>query len=225
MTMSTERASIMWRKGTMPQTYSPPATGVLSAAVTRARPAKSSAAVTSSSQNRPTSSTRLPMSIACSGRQRWLMSHISLMSGPIASRTTRTRRDFLGRRRIAGQRHLGLHLAKTLLQQDPRGALRLVVGEPAPQRAGGIGRHPVAMAAEQLPERLVERLALDVPQRDVDGRQRQGEDAARPAGIAGAGAQLGDDLLDAQRILADGERRQFVDGGRAGCRSSCRHRA
>jgi hypothetical protein len=28
MTMSTERASIMWRKGTMPQTYSPPATGV-----------------------------------------------------------------------------------------------------------------------------------------------------------------------------------------------------
>ena len=92
MTMSTERASIMWRKGTMPQTYSPPATGVFSAAVTRARPGKSSAAVTSSSQNRPTSSTRLPISIACSGRQRWLMSHISLMSGPIASRTTRTRR-------------------------------------------------------------------------------------------------------------------------------------
>ena len=27
------------------------------------------------------------MSIACSTRQRWLMSHISLMSGPIASRT------------------------------------------------------------------------------------------------------------------------------------------
>ncbi len=26
------------------------------------------------------------MSIACSGRQRWLMSHISRMSGPIASR-------------------------------------------------------------------------------------------------------------------------------------------
>src|SRR5215471_15003535 len=28
---STERASIMWRNGTMPQTYSPPATGVESA--------------------------------------------------------------------------------------------------------------------------------------------------------------------------------------------------
>src|SRR5262245_7887413 len=38
ITMSTERASIMWRNGTMPQTYSPPAIGVLSAAVTRARP-------------------------------------------------------------------------------------------------------------------------------------------------------------------------------------------
>ena len=72
----------------MPQTYSPPATGVDSASETRARPGKSSAVVTSSSQNSPTpaSSTRRPISIACSGRQRWLMSHINLMSGPIASR-------------------------------------------------------------------------------------------------------------------------------------------
>jgi len=31
------------------------------------------------------------MSIACSGRQRWLMSHISAISGPIASRTRRMR--------------------------------------------------------------------------------------------------------------------------------------
>jgi NAD(P)-dependent dehydrogenase (short-subunit alcohol dehydrogenase family) len=38
MTISTERASTIWRKGTMPQTYSPPATGVASAAATRARP-------------------------------------------------------------------------------------------------------------------------------------------------------------------------------------------
>ena len=38
MTMSTECAWIMWRNGAMPQTYSPPAIGVLSAAVTRARP-------------------------------------------------------------------------------------------------------------------------------------------------------------------------------------------
>ena len=36
--MSTERASIMWRNGTMPQTYSPPATGVDSARVMRERP-------------------------------------------------------------------------------------------------------------------------------------------------------------------------------------------
>src|SRR5271166_347471 len=34
----------------------------------------------------PASSTRFPMSIACSTRQRWLMSHIKSMSGPTASR-------------------------------------------------------------------------------------------------------------------------------------------
>jgi len=38
MTISTERASTIWRKGTMPQTYSPPATGVASGAAMRARP-------------------------------------------------------------------------------------------------------------------------------------------------------------------------------------------
>ena len=38
MTMSTECAWIICRNGAMPQRYSPPAIGVLSAAVTRARP-------------------------------------------------------------------------------------------------------------------------------------------------------------------------------------------
>ena len=38
MTISTERASSMWRNGTMPYTYSPPATGVSSASATRAMP-------------------------------------------------------------------------------------------------------------------------------------------------------------------------------------------
>ncbi len=33
------------------------------------------------------------MSIACSTRQRWLISHISLMSGPIAARMVRMRRN------------------------------------------------------------------------------------------------------------------------------------
>src|SRR5437868_4814964 len=38
ITISTERASSMWRNGVMPQRYSPPATGVDSASATRARP-------------------------------------------------------------------------------------------------------------------------------------------------------------------------------------------
>ena len=75
------------------------------------------------------------------------------------------------------------------------------------------------MAAQKLPERLVERLALDVPQRGVDGRQRQGEDAARPAaGIAGA--QLGDDRLDALRVLADGRGGEILDGGMQAARQA-----
>src|ERR1051326_3271626 len=38
MTISTERASSMWRNGVMPQRYSPPATGVDRASATRANP-------------------------------------------------------------------------------------------------------------------------------------------------------------------------------------------
>jgi len=34
---------------------------------------------------------RVPMSIACSTRQRWLMSHIRSMSGPMLSRMRRMR--------------------------------------------------------------------------------------------------------------------------------------
>src|SRR3982750_2794660 len=128
------------------------------------------------------------MSIACSGRQRWLMSHISLMSGPIASRTTRTRRTS-----SAGVGWPGSAIW-VFISRKPFWiricAVRLVVRQAAAQRARGIGRHAIAMAAQKLPEGLVEGLALDVPQRGVDGRERQGEDAARPtAGIAGA--QLG----------------------------------
>ena len=134
------------------------------------------------------------MSIACSGRQRWLMFH------------------FVGWRRIAGQRHLGLHLLEALLDQRMRRLRRPVMRQVATERAGRVGRHPVAVATEQLPDRLLQRLALDVPERDVDGRMRQREDAARPAGIAGAIAQLAHDLLDPQRILADGELGQFLDG-------------
>ena len=118
---------------------------------------------------------------------------------------------FVGRRRIARQRHLGLHLLEALLHQDLRRPLRLTVGQAAPQRAGRIGRHPIPMAAQKLPQRLFQRLALDVPQRDVDGRRREGENPARPAGIAGAGAQFRGHRLDPQRIHADRQFGEFID--------------
>ena len=118
------------------------------------------------------------------------MSHISLMSGPIASRTTRTRRTSSAGDGLPGSAICVFISTKPLSTSRRAAVAACVVGQPAAQRAGGIGRHPVARAAEQLPQRLLQRLALDVPQRDVDRRQRQREDAAGPAGIAGGGAQL-----------------------------------
>ncbi len=55
-----------------------------------------------------------------------------------------------------------------------------------------------------------ERLALDVPQRDIDRRHRHRQDAGR-AGRAGGVAQFARDRLDAQRVLADDERAELVD--------------
>jgi len=87
------------------------------------------------------------------------------------------------------------------------------MGEAAAQRAGRIGGDAVAMAAEKFPQRLLRRPGLDVPQRNVDRGECRGEAAARPAGRSGAAAQLGDDVFDALRILADGERRERFDRG------------
>jgi hypothetical protein len=63
----------------------------------------------------------------------------------------------------------------------------------------------------QLPQGLLQRLALDVPQRHVDRRQGQGEDAGGAARIARGKAQLAHDRLDQQRVLAHGQRAEFID--------------
>ena len=119
--------------------------------------------------------------------------------------------DLLGGRGVAGQGELRLHLAEALVLEPPGRGDDLVERQVAPQRAARIGRHPLARPAEQFPQRLAERLAADVPQRDVDRRQRQGEHPGRP-GAARRGAQLGDDRLDAQRVFADRQRAEIVDG-------------
>src|SRR5436190_1378719 len=175
--ISTERASSMWRNGTMPQTYSPPATGVDSASLIRARPAKSSAVVTSSSQNRPTpaSSTRLPMSIACSGRQRWLMSHINLMSGPIASRILTMRSTS-----IAGVVSPGSAVLQLLLHRfDPH---RILADA---ERAQFVDRMP--QRAAQRASEIRDAETLD----SLIGLDRDGDDRALAVRVlGGAGERL-----------------------------------
>ena len=135
--------------------------------------------------------------------------------------------DFLRRRRVAGQGHLGFHLDKPLVHQPARGGGGLLVGQAPAQRSAGIGRHPIAHPAEQLPQRLFQRVALDVPQRQVDRRQRQQEDAGGAAIVAGGEAQLAGDRLDAQRVVADDQRAEFVhrDAQRTGHRAAVERQA
>ncbi len=118
--------------------------------------------------------------------------------------------DFARWRGHAREAQLHLGLAVALLAQPSGGGQRLVELEAAPERAARIGRDPVAPAAQQLPQRQAERLPLQIPQRDVDRRHRQRQDAGR-AGLAGRIAQLLGDRLDSQRVLADRKRAQFVD--------------
>src|SRR5262249_2608130 len=91
-----------------------------------------------------------------------------------------------------------------------RGRRRLVVGEAATKRSGRVGVDAVARAAEQLPQRLVQRLALDVPQRNVDRRLRK-RVYTGATGVTGRGAQFAQDRLDALRIVADGQGAEFID--------------
>ena len=98
-------------------------------------------------------------------------------------------------------RHLGFDLAVTLLDQRGRGAFELIGRRSARERAAGIGGHAIAQAAKQPRQRNAERLAADVPQRDIDRRYGQGR---HPAGAArrGRGAKLGRYLLGTQRVFA-----------------------
>ena len=78
----------------------------------------------------------------------------------------------------AGQGQLHFHLREAALDQARRRALHHVLRGRAHQGATGIGGHRLAQAAEQRGYRYALRLALDVPQCNVDRGERKGIDAA-----------------------------------------------
>src|SRR4029077_3304856 len=101
-------------------------------------------------------------------------------------------------------------LAETHVAQT-RPRLREVVGRVGTHEgAARVRRDTIAKAAEEGADGLVHRLALEVPARDVDRRERQGEDAAR-ARAAGRAPELGGDRLYLGRIFADREPGELVD--------------
>ena len=118
--------------------------------------------------------------------------------------------DLARRRGDARQTQLHLGLAVALFAQPLGGRQRLVELETAAEGAARIGRNMFAAAAEQFPEWQAQRLALDIPQRDIDRRQRH----RKYPGGAGAdrgSTQFRSDRLDPHRVVADGECRQLVD--------------
>ena len=181
ITKSTQRASIMWRNGTMPHTYSPPAIGVDSAAVTRARPWIIVA-------RRNVLQPEQPDILDAAADVDRLLRPPTLVdvAHQFDVRPDRVAHHahaahFVGRRSdCPGSANWVFISPKTLVDQTGARAWRLLIGQPAPQRARSIGRHPVATPAEQFPQRLLQRLALDVPQRDVDRRERQRKNPPGP---------------------------------------------
>ena len=110
-------------------------------------------------------------------------------------------RDFAGGRGDTRQAELHFRLAIAFFAQPSGRGDRFLELEATPQRAARVGGNPVAAAAQQLPQREAERLALDVPQRHVDRRHGHRHDPAR-AGAARSRGQFRRHGLDPQRILA-----------------------
>ena len=72
--------------------------------------------------------------------------------------------------------------------------------------------HLVArLSAEELPDRLAERLAEDVPHRDLDRGEGRHED--RAAAVARADEHAAPVALDLGRVLADEVALVVLDGG------------
>jgi len=107
---------------------------------------------------------------------------------------------------------LHLHLPKAHVSKTRSRLGEVVDRVRAHQRPARIGGHAVAQAAEQRAHGLARRLALQIPARDVDRGERQGEDAAGPR-AAGRAPELGRDGFDLGRVLADREAGELVHRG------------
>jgi hypothetical protein len=125
--------------------------------------------------------------------------------------------DLDRRCRLARESELHLHLPETLLHQR-MGRLRHVLQRKrAHERAACVRGHTLAQATQERGERLVESLALDIPKRHVDRGEREREDPAWSRRACRRLAQLLSNGLDAQRILAKGERGELLDCVLQGC--------
>ncbi len=103
------------------------------------------------------------------------------------------------RERMVADRHLQ---ALEALRHPQLGGGRELVALEEAEAEGGVHRHLGARAAEQAPQRLAERLGLDVPQRDVE----RGDGVAGIAGLAARREQpveLFPQTLGGHRVFAD----------------------
>src|SRR6185295_4690635 len=91
-------------------------------------------------------------------------------------------------------RALRLPIQAPVLRALPAGGADVAIA-----RAGIVGAHPLAAcAAEQLIERLLGHLAVEIPQREVECRRRARLDTRRtPAHVGGDAAGEG---LDGERV-------------------------
>ena len=105
--------------------------------------------------------------------------------------------------------HLGFHLAEALLNQPGASLGQILYAHGTHQSAAGVGGRPVAVAAQQRANGLVQRLALDVPHRNIDGGQGQGQDAFRPGRCAGIHQPV-PQRLRVHRVFAGGQGRQII---------------
>ena len=80
---------------------------------------------------------------------------------------------------LAGQSELHFDLLEPSLDQTTGSLGHLAVRHVSLKRATGVSGHPPPPSSKHLPQGLIQRLATDIPQGNVDGRKRQHEDAPR----------------------------------------------
>ena len=131
------------------------------------------------------------------------------MSTPVAHGLPHHASPLQLRRRRLLTAHSKLHRPIPLIHEarGRRGKRFQVVG--APQEPARVGGHPVPIAAQQLVDGLPQRLALDVPQRDVHRRRGPRDHPLRRA--AAHRAQPLANGLDVHGVAANGKLRHGVD--------------